>query len=657
MQIRRISFPLFACAMSSILGGCAFEASEPLEADPNLLAELHRGGAVYQYDSPVNLSGSAAPSSVVNVEIDGIKHQTQSDEAGTWSLELDPLPMGGPYKIEISSANSAFEDVIYSGFTWLCSGQSNMFWPVRDSEFPPNFDLSTERPGLRLLTVNRRLPGDDTELTAGWVAATSENIEAFSAVCFSFGLQMRESLNAPVGLVQSAWGGTRVQAWTSSATDSQQIHFETELSQLNSVMESLGDALEVWRSDVDRWWIENDIGSQDQGAWYQPDFDDSNWADAIVPVYWENANLPDFDGVVWYRTSFDLADIPSSLLINLGKIDDQDAVWVNGEFVGGKNEHFEIREYSVPVSSLRLENNTIAVRIRDRGGWGGIYGDQPKVILDAGTASEYSAALPGRWRFQVSGKQSELGPFPVRPVNKNTPTVLFDAMIRPLRQIAFSGVVWYQGESNERRPEIYEDQLRDMIDDWRSYFDTDLKFSIIELAGYDTSHRSVADDAWPRIRAAQRAVAGADQSAVLATAIDLGEKNDIHPLDKHTVGVRAARAVLNQFYETSFDVSTPSVENVRSENGVIVLDFGDRAELAFDHQIGEALNSFQLCENSVCFAPDVQLVDGQFIHVSRSGVSSECPEVRYLWTDFSASFLKGPSGLPVAPFKISSCFE
>lgn len=125
------------------------------------------------------------------------------------------------------------------------------------------------------------------------------------------------------------------------------------------------------------------------------------------------------------------------------------------------------------------------------------------------------------------------------------PVGLYNAMIHPLKNLAFRGVLWYQGESNVERRNEYAALLTAMIGCWRKTFDDDgLPFYIVELADFlhkdDTSGRA----AWAEMRIEQAKAVEMNTNTVLIRNSDLGEWNDIHPLDKKTLGKRAADAVL-----------------------------------------------------------------------------------------------------------------
>ena len=136
-------------------------------------------------------------------------------------------------------------------------------------------------------------------------------------------------------------------------------------------------------------------------AWAKPDFDDKAWRTIKLPGHFENAGLPDYDGVVWFRKTVELsaAQAGANASVHLGQIDDMDVSWVNGRRVGGyevPGAHFTVRNYPIPSGVLRAGENTIAVRVMDHGWLGGIAGKPDELSLRVG---EESIPLANQWRF------------------------------------------------------------------------------------------------------------------------------------------------------------------------------------------------------------------------------------------------------------------
>ncbi len=135
---------------------------------------------------------------------------------GRWQAELAALPAGGPHELLIEGKESLRIRDVLIGEVWLCSGQSNMEWPLTRSDGADAFIANAGDSQLRLLEVERRASaGPLRDLSGAWQVCSSESVAEFSAVAYHFGMELRAALGVPIGLVQSAWGGTPAEAWTS----------------------------------------------------------------------------------------------------------------------------------------------------------------------------------------------------------------------------------------------------------------------------------------------------------------------------------------------------------------------------------------------------------------------------------------------------------
>lgn len=169
---------------------------------------------VLQRDKTVPVWGKAAPGEEVTVEFAGQKKTTKAGADGKWMVELDAMPANAQPQV-LKAGNVAVQDVLV-GEVWLASGQSNMEWEMA---WKPDTKAEIEganHPNLRLFKIPKTIalsPQDD--VPAAWTPSTPESVGAFSAVGYHFGLRLQEELKVPVGVILSAWGGTRIEPWTS----------------------------------------------------------------------------------------------------------------------------------------------------------------------------------------------------------------------------------------------------------------------------------------------------------------------------------------------------------------------------------------------------------------------------------------------------------
>jgi sialate O-acetylesterase len=173
---------------------------------------------VLQADCNVPLWGTASPSAKVEITCSWMKDKTivDANAAGKWFAKVKTPPKGSNCDITISDANeSKTISNILIGQVWLCSGQSNMQLMVKEANDANEEIASADYPDIRLFTVQRKASAEPLDDTKGkWVVCDSKNIPEFSAVAYYFGREIHNKINAPVGLIDSSFGGTPAQAWT-----------------------------------------------------------------------------------------------------------------------------------------------------------------------------------------------------------------------------------------------------------------------------------------------------------------------------------------------------------------------------------------------------------------------------------------------------------
>jgi sialate O-acetylesterase len=177
---------------------------------------LISNGVVLQRDRAVNVWGTADRGEVVTVRFRGRESLTTTGGDGQWRLQVESQQAGGPFPLTIAGKNTIALNV-WVGDVWVCSGQSNMWWPVATR--PRSKELiGTENPSIRLFTVSQRkseVPRRDVE--GEWQACGPESLVGFSAVAYYFGRELQATQKIPVGLIHSSFGGSGIEAWISTA--------------------------------------------------------------------------------------------------------------------------------------------------------------------------------------------------------------------------------------------------------------------------------------------------------------------------------------------------------------------------------------------------------------------------------------------------------
>lgn len=219
----------------------------------------------------------------------------------------------------------------------------------------------------------------------------------------------------------------------------------------------------------------------------------------------------------------------------MGRIVDADSVFVNDTFVGNTTYQYPPRRYEIPAGVLKEGQNTITVRVINESGRGGFISEKPyKMILD-----DKEIDLAGNWSYKLGAEMPFLrGQTFVRW----KPEGLFNAMIAPFTPVTLKGVIWYQGESNADTPGEYQELFTTLIKDWRKKWNQpDLPFLFVQLANFMATKDQPEDSNWARLRDAQLKTLTVPHTG-MAVTIDIGEGNDIHPLNKKDVGDRLAQA-------------------------------------------------------------------------------------------------------------------
>jgi sialate O-acetylesterase len=613
---------------------------------------------VLQRGVKVPVWGWATPGAKVTVQFAGQTKSAMAQADGKWMVRLGSLSVSSePRAIIITSSAGdrtvTIQDVLV-GDVWLCSGQSNMEMGI--GACTATNDIATaDFPQIRLLTVPHHIATSPAQsLECRWLPCSPQTIAqggwgGFSAAGFFFGRELYRELNTPIGLIHSSWGGTIAEAWTSTEGLRPLGDFNERLEQV-AKRDRAGTY--DFGAEYEKWCERNDPGTS-QG-WAKPEIDAAGWKTATLPQAFEQAGLPDFDGIVWFRHAFDLPAAWSgqNLKLGLGPIDDIDTTFLNGRKIGQMNRVDLNRVYEVPANLLKTGTNFIGVRVLDTGGPGGLIGKPEQMFVTLAGASETERiSLAGQWQMRDSAPLAKLPSPPAVPDsnNPNIVTVLYNGMIAPLLPFAIKGAIWYQGESNAGRAKQYRRLLPAMIRDWRSRFGVgDFPFYIVQLAAFQQTQPEPRDNDWAELREAQALTGKTIPHCGLAVAIDIGEANDIHPKNKAEVGRRLALCALANTYGKKIENSGPWYKSMKMT--------GNNIRLEFDHlggglvTRGGELKGFAIAGEDRKFVWANAVIAGNKVVVSSPQVASPVA-VRYAWDINPVCNLYNKTGLPAVPFR------
>ncbi|MDE6854001.1 MAG: 9-O-acetylesterase [Muribaculaceae bacterium] len=637
--MQKHNFALIAAATLAF-GTCGATLTLPRYSPDNMI--------VHQ-NTTLTLKGHAAPESEVLMKAgwNNKTGKTRSDSDGNFTMKLATPPAGGPYSVIFSDKDgtTTVENVL-SGEVWLCSGQSNMEYPVQGWTSVMDHDrvvATAHHPDIRLLQIRKTTafsPREDVEVNGGgWQTCTSASMADFSAIAYFFACELAEKLKVPVGVIDATWGGTPAEAWTSAKALGAVPGFENELADMKAAGYDADTIKATYRSRMADW-IRLATSSTE-------DFDKatlqsgSEWRQISAPGYWEQKGLPGLDGIVWMQKSIDISpeDAGKPVSLNFRAIDDEDETYFNGVLVGKGSGYDTPRSYTVPGSAVRAGANIITIKISDFGGEGGI----APGVAEARTAHS-AVPLDGSWQYMVQTDFSKLPPKPADPGSSSYPSVLYNAMLSPLGAMPVKGVLWYQGCANVGRDEQYATLFKALINDWRSIWGEKLPFYFVQLAGFLEPKAVQPDSEWAALRNSQAKALELDNTA-MAVAADLGNPADIHPKNKQDVAHRLALIALNRDYGDDCVYEAPRCVSVKT--------VGNGLELRFDGPVKAtttAITGFIIAGKDGHFTTATPEQPDERTIILRSHAVDAPVAVRYNWADYPQGNLYGPTGLPVAPF-------
>lgn len=690
-----LSSPVFLKRV--LLSAVVVAVAGALQADVKVPA-IFSDHMVLQAADKVPVWGTADPAEAVTVTLGTSSASTKADAKGKWMLHLDLSKAGqGPHKMVVKGNNEIVIDDVLVGQVWLASGQSNMGWTLANTLDGKAEVAAGAGNWLREFRVGRgTLAKPTTNLKGKWVVGEANQTGSFSAVGYYFAKHLHQELKQPVGIINSTWGGTPSEAWTSAKGLAKDKELDAAQKRRNKQIADLPQTRATYIAQLDQWTKAHgltDAVFAPAAAFAAPDADLSDWKKLRVSGNVTDKSLPR-EGVIWMRREVKIPKTAAgkNLTYRIQEPRGLATYYWNGERISGpeawdaqemdKQGGFgAIQSIRIPGKKVKQGVNVLAVRLYAPV-QNPMRGSFRNEVLGA---SRFRQGLAGGYQWHVKAEKAFTPSAEVRKAapklfanpqsGEYQPSRLFNAMIAPVAPYGIAGVIWYQGEANALRAYQYRRAFPLLIEDWRAQWgDPQLPFYFCQLANFRSKSATPEESDWAELREAQNMALKLPYTGQ-AVLIDIGEAGDIHPRNKHDVGERLTRhALRNTYGHSSIVASGPVYEQNAVVGSTIYLKFlddGPGSELVAK-ELPETYvlkNQNNTTEKLELPRPGSQLqgfaicgADGKWVwadaHIEgRHSVAVSSPEVpepvavRYAWANNPTCNLFNGAGLPASPFR------
>jgi sialate O-acetylesterase len=646
MQIKRLCLGIFV--FTALLTATAADNSALPFVSPMFSDNL-----VLQRGKPDPIWGWAKPGDVIKVEIAGHTAKAVAGADGRWQAEIEPPAPGGPYTIKITRPDQTVElHEVLVGDVWLCGGQSNMQLGINQVNNDAEEIKNANHPEIRLFIVNQKVaysPAKLPDAAGGWKICSPQTIGegglgGFSAVAYFFGRRIQQDIHVPVGLIEDCGGGSPVESWMSPATLRQVGGYDTQLAEMDRLHAKGGPE---YGSFLMHWLDKYNVGLK--GHWASPDLNDSDWQTVHIPGAFAEMGLADVPCVCWFRKEIVLPDpLPAGpAAIHLGWVEKMDTTYINGHWVGTSSWVEHNRDYDVPGNDLKPGTNLVSLTIFKLKSKDGFLSNPDLLRL---TVGDTVISLAGEWKAKLSFNAKPPHPMPLDFENYPTmPAVLYLGMIDPVAPLAIKGVIWYQGEANFTQAYRYRTLLPAMIANWRDLFDQgDFPFYIVGLPVFMQHRSEPGTDGWAELREAQALTAEKVPDCALATTVDTGDADNLHPKNKVPVGDRLAYCALARTYGEKIPYQGPTYTSMKPLPGALKLNFAhtDGGLVVKGDKLGE----FSIAGKDHKRYWANAKIEGDAVVVSSPQVLDPVA-ARYAWQANPLATLYNKAGLPAVPFR------
>ena len=627
-------------ALALLAAGTA--CSVPAVAAPTLGAGYGEH-MVLQRGQPIVIAGTAAAGSTVRGTLGKATASAVAGADGSFRLTFparqasaDPLTL----TLTDPTGTASWQDMLI-GDVYLCSGQSNMEFPLDRAIGGPDVIANTSDPQMRLMAIPKDTasqPETSFGSPVAWAAPSPDSLTGFSAPCFFMARKLRADLGIPIGAIGSYWGGSQIRAWLDPIAG-ERFYGSDQIALLRQNVDDPLGAVTAFAPGWQDWWREHNDGAE---PWANPQAVTWQPVPSVGPwTQWEGSPLAkDPVGDVLLRHTIELtaAEAKAGGTLSIGIVDDGDMTFVNGQAVGNTFSWDKERHYPVPAGTLKAGSNEILVVASNGWGPGGFQSTPDRL----GFAINDGRTIPlaDGWQYAVA---KERGGPPRTPWDTIAGIGgMHNRMIAPIGPMRLAGGAWYQGESDVGIPG-YADRLAALLDGWRRQFGKPMRMVVVQLPDFGERPSSPTASGWAEVREAERSTVAADPNAALASAIDLGAWDELHPPNKLEVGNRLALGAEGK--------AMPMPQTARMTGDTVTVTFsgieGSLQALGGPYALG-----VELCgetQESCRYALPALTGDRMTIPVAEG---AQATRVRYAWSDAPIVNLFDARGLPVPGFEL-----
>ncbi len=608
---------------------------------------------VLQRDKAIPVWGTASPGVRITAVLAGVRVNTTADQNGKWMVQLPAMQAGGPYQLSIYSDNNSDPSVRYSdvliGDVWLASGQSNMEWQVQQAYDARNEIARADFPKIRFFNVehDKELKPQTDIFSGKWKVCDTINVKQFSAVAYYFARKIHKEQNIPIGIIQSTWGGTPVQSWTSremllSSPITRPATLATDTLTTNHFVQDSLNLIRFWQI------VLNPQNNADKII-PAPGYDDTQWTEIEMPGVISDFRTGPYEGIAWFRKKVVLPEAFSgkNLSINLGRPEMNYSLYFNGEEIcktvwNANPTH----RYTIPARLVKNGGNIVSLRIAMLWNGGGLNPPADSLYITDGFSR---ISLSGKWLYKEG-----LEPSVPKIINYHYfPAPLFNAMINPLIPYGLTGFIWYQGEANTFEAYDYRKLFPMLITDWRQRWGQgDLPFLYVQLANFKKVKPEPSESDWAELREAQTLTLSLPNTG-MACIIDIGDANDIHPSNKQEVGRRLALIANKLVYkQRGLVASGPLYKKYKTNGNRVRISFTNTGS-GLSTKDGKEVKGFAIAGSDKKFHWAKASIEGNEVVVYSDRVADP-KAVRYAWADNPECNLINSEALPAVPFRTDS---